>query len=75
VEFITITFLPILSSSIHITPPNIIIDVKIIFLIKVPIGISDQRPSKAVVEKQPAQVLKYHIMTPYWLLIKNFHEI
>lgn len=50
-----IIFVPILSSLIHITPPENIIDIKIIFLIEIPIGIMDQRPSKAVVEKQPAE--------------------
>ena len=68
-EFIKIIFLPILSSLIHITSPKIVVDVKIIFLIKFSIGILDQRPSKAVVEKQPVEVVKYHDIL---LLIKIF---
>ena len=51
------------------TSPKIVVDVKIIFLIKVSIGILDQWPSKAVVEKQPVEVVKYHDIL---LLIKIF---
>lgn len=43
-----------LSSLIHIIL-EIIVDIETIFLTKVPIGISDQRPLKAVTGKQSAE--------------------
>jgi hypothetical protein len=45
---------------IHITSPEIIINIETIFLIKVPIGMLDQRPLKAVIGKRSAEATKYH---------------
>ena len=65
--------LPIISSLIQNTPPEMIIDVEISFLIKVPMGILDHGPLKSVVGKQSVeQEASYHEI---WLVDQIFHNV
>ena len=58
---------------IYITPPEMIINVKINFVVKVPMGILDYRPLKSVVGKQSVEkeTLYYDIS----LVGQNFHNV